>query len=98
MTACFALVASIRIEPIGEHWAAYSPLSGETLLLNDEGAAVLECLSHGPARTEDVAAALAADSGISPREIAERLAACWHQLVQAGLVRQQMTKALDRAR
>jgi PqqD family protein of HPr-rel-A system len=94
VTAWFTRVASIRVEPIGDFWAALSPLSGETLLLNDEGAAVLECLIQGPARAEDVAAALAADSGVPSSDIVERLAACWHQLVQAGLVRQTM-KAPD---
>jgi hypothetical protein len=39
----------VRIEPVGGAWAAFSPLSGETLLLNDEAAAILEVLtSSGP--------------------------------------------------
>jgi hypothetical protein len=81
-------VRDVRVEPVGTLWAAFSPASGETLLLNDASAAVLEVLGHGPATFEAVAAALAADSGTSVADWASVLDHCWPSLIHGGLVRQ----------
>ena len=81
-------VRDVRVEPVGTLWAAFSPASGETLLLNDASAAVLEVLGHGPAAFEAVAAALAADSGTSVADWASVLDHCWPSLIHGGLVRQ----------
>lgn len=83
----YAGVPSNRVEPVGAVWAAFSPASGETLLLNDTSAAVLEILAHGPVDTATVAAALAADQSVSMEQIAPLLEECWPGLVAAGLVR-----------
>lgn len=88
MTGNYSLVAGVSVQAIGNIWAAFSQASGETLLLNDEGAAVLEVLAHASASADEVIDALAADSGVDRDEIAATLADCWSQLVQAGLVRQ----------
>jgi hypothetical protein len=81
-------VPHVRVEPVGTLWAAFSPASGETLLLNDASAAVLEVLGHGPATPDAVAAALAGDSGASAADWASVLDHCWPSLIHGGLVRQ----------
>jgi PqqD family protein of HPr-rel-A system len=87
VTALFERMPELHVESIGTGWAAFSPVSGETLLLNDEAAAVLEVLNEGPATRSDVCAALARDSAVSTAEVEMRLAESWEQFVRAGLVR-----------
>lgn len=38
----FSRVDGVLVEPLGPVWVAFSPASGETTLLNDESAAILE--------------------------------------------------------
>ncbi len=83
----YSLVAGVRVQAIGNIWAAFSQASGETVLLNDEGAAILEILAQASASADDVLDALATDSGVGRNEIAATLTDCWAQLAQAGLVR-----------
>lgn len=73
--------------PVGQLWAAFSPLSGETTMLNDESAAILEVLAEGPLSLEGLCASLAADTGQSPDELSPIIDACWPRLIDAGLVR-----------
>lgn len=77
----------ILIEPVGHLWAAFSPVTGETTLLNDESAAILEVLESGPADTTSVCAALVADGASEAASIENLVETCWAQLIQAGLVR-----------
>lgn len=86
MTLVYERARGLRVEPVGESWAAFSPLSGETLLLNDEAAAVLEILSDGPAQLNTVCAELARDSEVSAIEVQARLDESWEHFVRAGLV------------
>ena len=82
-----ARAPGVRVEPVGAGWAAFSPLSGETLLLNDEAAAILEILAaHGALEADALCAELARDSGLVPEVIALRLRDAWAQLGIAGLV------------
>lgn len=78
----------VLVEPLGDSWVCYSPASGQTHLLNDESAAVLEVLAMpdgmSPSR---VCEALAADSGVAVGEIEQALAAAWRLLVDSGLIR-----------
>jgi len=76
----------VLVEPIGHLWAAYSPLSGETTLLNDEGAAILEVLELGLRDTSGVCAALAEDGGQDPDCFAAAVSSGWPRLLEAGLV------------
>lgn len=87
VTPAYLRVADARVEAIGDLWAAFSPASGETLLLNDTSAAMLEILAHGPADESAICAALAADSGLTESEVAGRLADCWPGMIEAGLIR-----------
>jgi PqqD family protein of HPr-rel-A system len=82
----FSRPSGLLVEPIGDGWVAFSPLSGETMMLNDETAAILEVLSEAPGDLESVCDALAADTGIPPSELMNRIAPNWIQLVEGGLV------------
>jgi hypothetical protein len=77
-----------RVEPVGEIWAAFSPVSGETLLLNDESAAVLEILESGSADLGEIIQTLIDDTGVDRPVIEAAVMECWPQLVRDGLVRQ----------
>jgi PqqD family protein of HPr-rel-A system len=84
----FARVPGVRVENLDQIWAAYSPASGETLLLNDTSAAILEILeSHGTLTHARVAELLATDTQHAPEEVTPVLNDCWPGLLQAGLVR-----------
>jgi hypothetical protein len=84
----FTRVPGVRVESLEDIWAAFSPASGETLLLNDTSAAVLEVLeSHGTLTDTRIAELLAADSGRTHDEVMSTLADCWPGLLQAGLLR-----------
>ena len=88
MEARYARVEGILVEPVAHLWAAFSPATGETVLLNDESASILEVLESGPADTPSICDALALDMGSAPEEIQNLIAACWSLLVSAGLVRE----------
>lgn len=82
-----ARVPGVQFEPLDHLWVAFSPASGETALLNDESAAILEVLGDGPAAPEAIAAVLARDGGIPEADLAATLEAAWSRLIEAGLVR-----------
>jgi hypothetical protein len=84
----YTRVPGVRVEDLDGIWAAFSPASGETLLLNDTSAAVLEVLdAHGTLTDSRIAELLAADSGGTRDEVTSALADCWPGLLQAGLLR-----------
>lgn len=76
------------IEGLDNVWVAFSPHSGESLLLNDECASILEVLESGAADTAAVCSALAADSGLDANNMLGLVDAAWPRLVEAGLVRE----------
>lgn len=84
----YARAEGILIESIGHLWAAFSPANGETALINDESAAVLELLGFGPGDTAAISTTLATDSGLAVEVLAKAVEACWPRLVDAGLVRE----------
>jgi PqqD family protein of HPr-rel-A system len=80
----------VLFAPLGEGWAAFSTLSGETHLLNSESVAVVESLDlHEPRTERQVAESLADDSGMTVQELLQTLAPAWPMLLEAGLVREQ---------
>ena len=85
----FARLDGVLVEPVGALWVAFSPATGETSLLNDESAAILEVLQDGPAEGAEVCIALATDSGLPADQLAPVIQAHWRQLLEAGLVRSQ---------
>lgn len=82
----YRLSPGTMIEPLQEGWAAFSPASGDTLLLNTEAAAILEVLAQGPADTASVCRALAIDAGIEESSIGQALRHAWDSLVSGGLI------------
>lgn len=88
---CYVLAGNVLVEPIGHLWAAFTPATGETSLLNDETASILEVLGLGAASTESVCSCLAADSGLDAAALTEMVETCWPRLIEAGLVREQHT-------
>ena len=93
----YRLIPGIRLEPLGDLWAAYSPLSGETQLLNDESAAILEWLmGTGVGSTQQAAAALSVDTGLTPTELAPRIQLAWGPLAAAGLIEVEVSHAPQR--
>jgi PqqD family protein of HPr-rel-A system len=78
----------VLIEPLGEGWAVFSALSGETHLVNGESVEVLEHLdSVQPRSAAQVCALLAQAYEADPVQLQDALAASWDPLVEAGLVR-----------
>ena len=78
----------VVLEPLGDTWVAFSPLSGETHLLNDTSAAILECLAaQTPMHADALYGELAALFGISAQNVAEICITSWPVLLQAGVVR-----------
>jgi PqqD family protein of HPr-rel-A system len=86
VTALYERYPSLRVEPVGDGWAAFSPRSGETLLLNDEAAALLEILADGPASLHQICEFLSRDAGVPASDIRSRVNESWDQFVRAGLV------------
>lgn len=90
-------VDGVVVEPVGHLWAAFSPATGETTLLNDESASILEVLGSELMGTTEICACLAADSGLPPDSLAEVVGASWPRLIEAGLVRSQsLSDRIDR--
>lgn len=89
----YGVVDGVLLESVGPLWAAFSPVSGETTLLNDESAAILEAVRSGPADTWSVCCDLASDAGLSPEALAPAVSAHWGQLLDAGLLRPLLPEA-----
>jgi PqqD family protein of HPr-rel-A system len=81
----------ILVEPVGDVWAAFSPCTGETVLLNHETASILEVLGEDAAGTAEICAVLAADCGLDADSLAEVVETCWPRLLEAGLVRERLS-------
>ena len=88
IVAACELVAGVLVEPLGDQWVAFSPASGETHLLNDTSAAVLELLDDTAILHFDHACAtLAHDTGMSATESEPLINDALRAFVTAGLVR-----------
>jgi len=83
----YRLIDGVRVESIAATWAAFSPVSGETLQLNDEAAAILELLALGPLDSDVVRDTLAEETQTEPAKVGEAISHVWSQLILAGLVR-----------
>lgn len=86
----FSPVSGVLIEELGTVWAAFSPVSGASHVLNDSSAAILEILSEASttASAQELANALSNDTGQPPADIEHALADHWDDLVAAGLIRE----------
>lgn len=86
MTPVYGRRQGLQVEPLGEIWVAFSPACGETVLLNDACAALLEVLADGPATTESACLQLAQDTGDDPAALTDAVERSWNLLVESGLV------------
>jgi hypothetical protein len=84
--AQFQLTQGLRIESVGASWVAFSPRSGETLVLNDAAAAILEIVAAGPASPESIASKLATDTSTPLQKMTEMVFQCWPGLLDSGLI------------
>ena len=83
------------LQPVGNLWAAYSPASGDTQLLNNEAVAFLEVLREQPRSLEDAADVLAREIGLPVDQILPLLADAAVELTVAGLIRERSPASLD---
>lgn len=89
LTPVYARLGGVLVEPIGHLWAAFSPATGETALLNDECASILELLEELTCATTDVICGhLSSDSGMPMQSLTELVENSWPRLLEAGLVRE----------
>jgi PqqD family protein of HPr-rel-A system len=91
VTACLR-APGVLMEPLGEGWAVFSALSGETHLVNTESIEVLNALDEHQARTpQEVCRHLAEQFEVEAADLEITLAASWIPLVEAGLIRQSLS-------
>ena len=84
----YQIVPGVRVEAVGEQWAAWSPANGETHLLNDESAAILELLvEFGPLGTDEAARLLARETGLEFQHLQAGIDLAWLPLEWAGFLR-----------
>lgn len=84
--ARFAPPSGLLMAPLGGVWVAYSPLSGETMVINNETAAILEVLRERSGNLASVCEALADEVGMKPADLANTIAVSWTQILEAGLI------------
>lgn len=93
----YVAVGGVQVAAVGLQWAAFSPLSGETHLINNECAAILEVvMATDGVDSARVARALAEDTGLPVDELMASVDEVWPALVGSGLVRDTQT-AVPRA-
>jgi PqqD family protein of HPr-rel-A system len=83
----YRLVSGLRLECLDKQWVAFSPESGETLLMNTEAASVLDVLSAGAMSDSAVCDVLSAETDVPRDEVADSLRSIWPQMLSAGFVK-----------
>lgn len=86
MTVLLRTPKGVRCTDLGAMWAVFSPLSGQTLMLNTEAVAILEVLRDQPGGLTDVCRALAADGERDARELEALCQDSLALLLDAGLL------------
>ena len=84
----YVLVPGVLVEPLGDHWAAFSPSSGESHLINDTSAAILEMLGGGaPLTPAQICTELTAHVGAVAVDAQGLVGDAFRAFITAGLVR-----------
>lgn len=78
--------SGVLLDDLGEGWVAFSSISGETCLLNNECAAVLEVLADGPATIDQICGTLGADVGLPVETLRIAVLESWPMLREIGLI------------
>ena len=86
MGAAMRTPPGVRVTELGDLWGAFSPLSGQTVLLNTEAVAMLEVMREQPGDLAQVCQTLAMDTDLGAPELKQRCAPAWQQLLDAGLL------------
>lgn len=85
----FVRAPGAHFSPIGELWGAFSTLSGESHLVNDESVALVEALDERiPRSADEVCRLLAAEHDMTLDDLQNLVAPAWDGLVEAGLIRE----------
>jgi len=84
--ALFERAPGLRVEALGASWVAFSSRSGETVVLNDAAAAILELLAIGPAAPDAIASQLANETSTPLPQMTEMVLQCWPGLLDAGVI------------
>lgn len=92
----FSRVAGLDLVPLGNIWAAFSPASAETILINNESAAILETLADGALDLSSMAKILSQDCGLSEVELLPIIQAHCPRLIESGFLRPVICCALER--
>ena len=88
-TCGYVLVPGVLVEPLGEHWAVFSPVSGETHLVNDTSVAIVDMMScETPMSVAHIYVALAKQADIVPGDFEITVGDALGVFVVAGLVRE----------
>lgn len=86
-SARFQRVPGVRVEPIGAEWAAWSPASGETHVLNDQASAILEVMDECSALSSaEIADVLAEDVDLPAGELEPGIRVALLALEHSGFV------------
>jgi PqqD family protein of HPr-rel-A system len=84
----FLRAPGVRVRPLGTGWVAYSALSRESHLLNDESVAVLDELDEStPRSAREIAERLSEPAGLPALELEAILGPAWGSLAEVGLIR-----------
>jgi len=82
----------VRVEALagdgGDEWVAFSALSGETHLINETSAAIVDLLDEEvPASIDSIVDRIVGETGLPHDEVRLLLADAWELLLHGGLIR-----------
>jgi PqqD family protein of HPr-rel-A system len=85
----FVRAPGAHFTPLGDAWGAFSTLSGESHVVNDESVLLVEALDERtPRSTDEVCRQLAAEHDMTLDDLQAAVAQAWDSLVDAGLIRE----------
>jgi PqqD family protein of HPr-rel-A system len=83
----FRCTAGTLLHDTGECIFAFSAFSGETHIINDSGAALLDCLADGKQFTQvEIVSEMAALYGVESGEVANAVEQALRDFLEAGLI------------
>jgi len=88
----FTRAPGVRVEALagdgGDEWVAFSALSGETHLINETSAAIVDLLDEEvPASIDSIVDRIVGETGLPHDEVRLLLADAWELLLHGGLIR-----------
>jgi PqqD family protein of HPr-rel-A system len=84
--ALYGPAGNVLVEPMGEAWGVYSPLSGQTHLINEASLAVLEALQElGPVSVSGLCEALSNGTASEASDLTVPVQTALHTFLAAGV-------------